>query len=231
MGLTSAEWTAVALSARVAVCAILAALPFAIALGYYLARSTSPARWIVEVLVNLPLVLPPVVTGFVLLVLFGRNGPIGIALENVFGVRVVFTWVGAALASGVVGFPLFVRATRLGFEGVDPRLERAAQTLGASRLGAFTSVSLPLAMRGIIAGGMLAFARALGEFGATIVVAGNIPGKTQTIPLAIYTYVQQPGGIGQSWRLVVVSVLLAAGALVVSEWLERRGRTRERADV
>ncbi len=232
MGLTPSEWNAVLLSGRVAVCAVVAALPFAIALGYYLARSRSHGRWVVEVVVNLPLVLPPVVTGYFLLVLLGRNGPLGEILAEVFGVRVVFTWLGAALAAGIVGFPLLVRAsTRLGFEGVDPRLERAARTLGAGRLNMFATVSLPLASRGIVAGCLLAFARALGEFGATIMVAGNIPGKTQTIPLAIYTYAQQPGGIGASWRLVGVSVLLAAGALAVSEWLERRGRGRDGTDV
>lgn len=229
--LSPSEWNAVWLSGRVAVCAVLATLPFAIALGYYLARSRGRGRWVVDVVVNLPLVLPPVVTGYLLLVLFGRNGPLGRVLEETLGMRIVFTWIGAALAAGIVGFPLLVRAIRLGFESVDPRMERAARTLGAGRLAAFASVSLPLASRGIVAGCLLAFARALGEFGATIMVAGNIPGKTQTIPLAIYSYAQQPGGVGESWRLVVVSVLLAAGALAVSEWLERRGRARDRAQL
>ena len=229
MFLSPEEWDAFALSARVAVCAVAVSLPFGIAAGYLFARRAFPGKWLIETAVNLPLVLPPVVTGYVLLLLFGRNGPIGAFLEQAFGLRIVFTWVAAALAAGVVGFPLMVRAIRLAFEGVDPRLEAAARSLGAGGLTAFFTVSLPLAFRGVAAGSMLAFARSLGEFGATIMIAGNIPGQTQTIPLAVYSFAQRPGGLEESWRLIVLSVLLAATALIVSEWLDRRGRRRDAA--
>ncbi len=223
--LTPEEWNALALSLRVAVLATIVTLPCGIAIGYWLARTTSRLRWLVETVVSVPLVLPPVVTGFVLLVLFGRNGPIGGFLERVFGVQVAFTWVGAALAAGVVAFPLMVRAIRLAFDGVDPRLEHAAETLGTSPLRTFFRVSLPLAMRGVIAGSVLAFARSVGEFGATVMVAGNIPGQTRTIPLAIFAQAQRPGGMEESWRLVIVCVLLAAVAMFVSGWLgDRTGR-------
>jgi molybdate transport system permease protein len=200
-------------------------------LAYRLARSQSRFRWVAEVCVNLPVVLPPVVTGYLLLILFGRNGPIGRVLESVFGAHVVFTWIGAAIAAGVIGFPFIVRSARLGFESVDPRLERAARSLGASRMRMFFSVSLPLASRAIVAGTVLAFARAIGEFGATILVAGNIPGQTQTIPLLIYSNTQTPGPIGRNWRLVTVSVVIAAAAILVSEWLERRRSRDGRADL
>ncbi len=227
MMLSPDEWNAFVLSARVAVCAVLVSLPFGIAAGYLFARRVFPGKWIVETAVNLPLVLPPVVTGYLLLVLFGRNGPIGGLLESVFGFRIVFTWMGAALAAAVVGFPLMVRAIRLAFEAVDPRLEAAARSLGASGLTAFFTVSLPMAYRGVASGSMLAFARSLGEFGATIMIAGNIPGQTQTIPLAVYSFAQRPGGIEDSWRLITLSVLLSAMALILSEWLQRRGRHRD----
>lgn len=224
------EWTALRLSFQVAVCAALAGLPFGVAIGYLLARVNFPGRWLVEALVHLPLVLPPVVTGYLMLVCFAPRGPIGSILHGWFGLEIVFTWLGAVLASMVVSFPLMVRAIRLAFQGVDPRLEMAARGLGASRMGAFFSVSLPLARRGVVAGWLLAFARSLGEFGATIMVAGNITGKTQTIPLAIYQLTNQPpGGLGRCWRLVVLSVLLACGALVVSELLERRQSRHESA--
>jgi molybdate transport system permease protein len=169
-------------------------------------------------------VLPPVVTGYLLLVVFGQRGWLGQFLNAWLGIRLVFTWEGAALASTVMAFPLMVRAIRVAVAGVDVRLEQAARTLGAGPMETFFRVTLPLARRGVIAGAVLAFARGLGEFGATIKIAGNIPGETQTIPLYIYSLLNTPGGIEGSTRLVAVSILLAAAALVVAEWLERRGR-------
>lgn len=227
--LTPDEWNALALSVRVAVVATIMTLPFGVAIGYWLARTASPLRWLVETVVSVPLVLPPVVTGFMLLVLFGRNGPIGGLLDRTFGVQVAFTWIGAALAAGVVAFPLMVRAIRLAFDGVDPRLEKAAESLGTSPMQTFFRVSLPLAMRGVIAGSVLAFARSVGEFGATVMVAGNIPGQTRTIPLAIFAQAQRPGGMEESWRLVIVCVLLAAIAMFVSGWLGDRTGNRPHA--
>lgn len=222
--LTAEEWVAARLSLQVATCAVLISLPIAVIGGYLLARWRWPGKWLAETLVNLPLVLPPVVTGYLLLALFAPSGPLGWLLERLFAVRIVFTWWAAALASAVVSFPLLVRAIRLGFQSVDPRLELAARSLGASRLRAFFSVSLPLARHGIIAGCGLAFARALGEFGATIMVAGDIPGQTRTLPLAIFSLANQAGGIEQSWRLVAISIGLCLAALAASEWFERRGR-------
>ena len=219
---TSAEWAALRLSFQVAACAALAALPLAIGIAYVLARYRFRGRWLAEAVVNLPLVLPPVVTGYLLLVCFAPRGPIGSILDEWFGIRIVFTWTGAVLAAMVVSFPLMVRAIRLAFQSVDRRLEMAARSLGASRTTTFFTVTLPLARSGVIAGWLLAFARSLGEFGATIMIAGNIEGLTRTIPLEIYSLANRPGGIGQSWRLVGLSVLLACGALAVSEWLERR---------
>jgi molybdate transport system permease protein len=220
--LSPQEWSALGLSLRVAVCASVLGLPFAVAAGYFLARKSFVGKWLVEAAFNLPLVLPPVVIGYLLLLAFAPRGPIGAFLVDWFGVRVAFTWLGAALASLVMGFPLMVRAIRLAFQAVNPRLEMAARSLGAGRWQTFFTVMLPLARRGVIAGWVLAFARSLGEFGATIMVAGNIEGETRTIPLAIYTLVNRPDGIQQSWRLVVLSVLLACAAMVLSEWLERR---------
>ncbi len=221
---------ALRLSLQVAVCAAVAGLPFAVAIGYVLARASFPGKWLLETLVHLPLVLPPVVTGYLLLICFSPRGPIGAFLADVFGVKVVFSWVGAVLAAAVVSFPLMVRAIRLAFQGVDPRLEMAARSLGASRTRAFFTVSLPLARRGVIAGWLLAFARGLGEFGATIMVAGNIEGATRTIPLAIYTLANQPpGGMQQCWRLVVLSILVACGALAAGELLERKRSQHESA--
>lgn len=216
------EWTALRLSFQVAVCAALAGLPLAIAIGYWLARSRFGAKWLIEAIVNLPLVLPPVVTGYLLLVLLAPHGPIGSVLQELFGIKIVFTWWGAAVASMIMGFPLMVRAIRLAFQAVDPRLEMAARTLGAGRAVVFCTVSLPLARRGVLAGWILAFARSLGEFGATIMVAGNIEGQTRTIPLAVYTLANQAGGMVPAWRLVALSVALSCGALAVSELLERR---------
>jgi molybdate transport system permease protein len=231
VSLTDAEWDAIALSLRVSVCAVAFGLPFAIAIAYWLARTPSRARWLMDVLVNLPVVLPPVVTGYFLLMLFGRNGPVGRVLESAFGLHLVFTWIGAAIAASVMAFPFVVRSARLGFEGIDPRLERAARTLGAGRARTFLTVSLPLAMRGIVAGLVLGVARAVGEFGATIMIAGNIPGRTQTVPLLIFSNTQTPGPMSRSWRLVLVSIAIAAVAILLSEWLDRRGRRNGRADV
>jgi molybdate transport system permease protein len=223
--LTADEWLALRLSFRVSLCAVLASLPPAIAAGYLLARWQSRGKWLLELAVNLPLVLPPVVTGYLLLMLFAPRGPLGGALENALGVRIVFSWMGAAIAAAVVSFPLMVRAIRLAFQAVDPRLEMAARSLGAGRFGAFFSVTLPLARSGVLAGCVLAFARSLGEFGATIMVAGNIVGETQTIPLAIFSDWNR-GADAQVWRLVTISIGLAAAALVASEWLERRHAAR-----
>ena len=224
MTLTPDEWNAVWLSLKIATVAVGLSLPPAVALGYWLARHGGPRRGVVEMLLNLPLVLPPLVTGYILLYLFGRRGPIGSWLEEVFGVRIAFTWMGAVLAGAVVGFPLMVRAIRLAFQCVDPRLELAARTLGASRAGAFFTVSLPLARLGVIAGGVLSFARCLGEFGATIMLAGNIEGETRTLPMAIYSLAQRPGGFERAWPLVGISIALACAALAASEYLERRGK-------
>jgi molybdate transport system permease protein len=220
--LTIEEWHALRLSFQVATCAALLGLPFAVAAGYWLARTPFRGKWLIEVLVNLPLVLPPVVVGYLLLVCFSPHGPAGAVLARL-GVKVVFTWWGAAMASAVVSFPLMVRAMRLAFQGIDPRLEMAAHSLGAGPLRGFFTVSLPLARRGLIAGCVLGFARSLGEFGATIMIAGNIEGQTRTIPLAIYTLTNRPEGMAQSWRLVGLAIILACGALGVSEWLERKG--------
>jgi len=221
--LTVQEWQAMKLSLVVAGTATLLSLPLGIALGRLLARRSFRGKALVETLINLPLVLPPVVTGYLLLVLFGRKGVIGQYLHDWFGLSVAFNWKGAALASAVMAFPLMVRSIRLSFAGVDERLEQAARTLGAGRWETFFRIGLPLARRGIIAGAVLGFARCLGEFGATIMLAGNIPGETQTISLYIYSQANAPGGLEQSSRLVVVAILLAALALLLSEWLERSG--------
>jgi molybdate transport system permease protein len=222
MGLSNAEWTAVALSIRVALVAMLISLPFGVAVGWLLARREFPGKWVIETLVNLTLVLPPVVTGYLLLRMFGRQSWFGAWLQNTLGIQLAFTWWAAAIASAALGFPLMVRAIRLSFRGVDTRLEDAARSLGSSPLDAFWRISLPLARGGIIAGAVLAFARSLGEFGATITFAGNIPGVTQTLPLAVYSEMNRADGDG-TLRLAIVSVALAAAALATSEWLERRG--------
>jgi len=218
--LSPLEWSALWLSLRVALVAAVLSLPFAVAAGYVLARFHFPGKWLMELVIDLPLVLPPVVTGYLLLVVFAPHGTIGSLLSTWLGIKIVFTWWGAALASAVVSFPLMVRAIRLAFQAVDPRLEMAARSLGASRLAAFFTVTLPLARRGLVAGWILGFTRSLGEFGATIMVAGNIAGKTQTIPLAIYTLSSRPEGMQQACRLVGLSILLAAAALAAGRWLE-----------
>jgi molybdate transport system permease protein len=224
--LSAEEFGAVRLSVQVALVAVVASLPAGIALGWLLARRQFIGKTALETALHLPLVLPPVVTGYLLLVVCGRKGIVGQYLDQWFGLRLVFTWKGAALASAVMAFPLMVRAIRLAFATVDPRLEEAARTLGAGRLDVFFTVSLPLARHGIIAGAVLAFARSIGEFGATIMLAGSIPGETRTVPLYIYNLLESPGGLDQATRLVVVSVLIAAGALVVGEYMERRGNRR-----
>jgi molybdate transport system permease protein len=214
------------LSLRVAFWGVLASLPLALALAMLLARGQFPGKALLDGIVNLPLVLPPVVVGYVLLLGFGRNGPIGSFLETHFGVVFAFRWTGAALAAGVMGLPLAVRAMRQGIEAVDRRLESAAATLGASAGWVFATVTLPLIVPGILNGLLLAFARSLGEFGATITFVSSIPGETQTLPLAIYNLTQIPGGDAQAWRLCTLSIILSLGALVVSEWLLRAARRR-----
>lgn len=220
-GLGPEEWTIVMLSLRVALVATLCALPLAIWVAYVLARKRFPGRQLLNGLVHLPLVLPPVVTGYLLLVLFGREGPLGAPLAAL-GISFAFRWTGAALAAGIMAFPLMVRAIRQGFEAVDPGLEAAAATLGARRWRVWRTVTLPLVLPGILAGAVLGFAKALGEFGATITFVAAIPGQTQTIPSAIYGLLQVPGGEPAVLRLVVVSIVLAMGALMLSEWLARR---------
>lgn len=219
---TSAEWTAIGLSLRVGVVATLVALPFAVMMALILARGRFPGRTLLDGLVHLPLVAPPVVTGYLLLVAFGTQGPIGAFLADQFGIVLAFRWTGAALAAGVMGFPLMVRAMRLSVEAIDRRLEAAAATLGAGRLRIFATITLPLMLPGILAGAVLGFARALGEFGATITFVANIPGETQTIPTAIYTALQLPDGEGAALRLTILAVVIAFAALVLSEFLARR---------
>jgi molybdate transport system permease protein len=220
--LTAAEWSVVALSLKVSLVAMLVTLPIAYALAWLLARKSFPGKLLLDALVHLPLVVPPVVTGWLLLVLLGRNGWIGGWLEATFGLTFVFRWTGAAVAAGVMALPLMVRAIRLSIEGVDRKLVQAARTLGASRWRAFLSITLPLSVPGILAGAVLGFARSIGEFGATITFASNIPGETRTLPLAIYTGLQVPGTDTEVARLAVISILLSLAALLVSEWLARR---------
>jgi len=226
--LSAEEWAALSLSFQVALCAASAGLPIAVLTAYWLARSRSPIKWMVDALVNLPLVMPPVVTGYLLLICFSPRSPVGGLLASWFGVKIVFAWTGAVLAAAVVSFPLMVRAIRLAFQQTDPRLESAARSLGAGPLTAFLTIALPLAKRGLIAGWLLAFARSLGEFGATIMVAGNISGQTQTMPLAVFSLANRAEGMDQAWRLVLLSILLACLALGVSELLERRHAVHQR---
>lgn len=205
---------------------VAASLPFAILIALALARGKFWGKTLLDGIVHLPLVMPPVVTGYLLLVAFGRRGIFGQALESCCGLVFSFRWTGAALAAGIMGFPLMVRAIRLSIEAVDRRLEEAASTLGASRLGVFFAVTLPLAIPGVLAGVVLAFAKALGEFGATITFVSNIPGETRTLPAAIYTLTQTPGGDDAALRLVLISIALSLAALVASEILARRITTR-----
>jgi molybdate transport system permease protein len=222
LNLSPDEWTAVRLSIRVATVAMFASLPVGIAVAYVLARAHFPGKSIVNGIVLLPLILPPVVTGYLLLLSFGRRGPIGAFLDEHFGIVFSFRWTGAALACAVMAFPLLVRAIRLSIESVDRRLEDAAGTLGANPLWVFTFVTLPLILPGIIAGMILCFAKAMGEFGATITFVSNIPGETQTLPSAIYTLTQIPGGESGALRLTLVSIVISMGALVISELMARR---------
>jgi molybdate transport system permease protein len=222
--LTPLETDAIILSLKVALLATGLGLPLALGVAWVLARRTFPGKILVDALVHLPLVLPPVAVGYLLLVLLGRGGPVGSWLEASFGISLAFTWVGAAIASAIMGFPLMVRAIRLSIEAIDPKLEKAARTLGASPLHTFRSITFPLLMPGLISGAVLGFARALGEFGATITFAGNIRGVTQTLPSALFTAHQQPGGEALALRLAVLSILLALVALVASEILARRAR-------
>jgi molybdate transport system permease protein len=216
------ETEALLLSLKVAAAAVAASLPLAVGVAWLLARTEFPGKSILNVLVHLPLVVPPVVIGYLLLVTLGRRGPVGAWLDETFGIVIAFTWVAAAVASGVMAFPLMVRAIRLSIETVDVRLEAVARTLGASHARVLATVTLPLTLPGILAGTVLAFARCLGEFGATITFASNIPGVSRTLPLALYTAINTPGGEASAARLVVISVVLAFLALAVSELMARR---------
>lgn len=220
--LTPFETEALLLSLKVAVAAVACSLPFAIAVAWVLARKEFPGKSVVNALVHLPLVVPPVVIGYLLLVTMGRRGIVGAWLDETFGIVIAFTWMAAAVASGVMAFPLMVRAIRLSIEAVDARLESVARTLGASHARVLLTVTLPLTLPGIVAGVALGFARCLGEFGATITFASNIPGVTRTLPLALYTALNMPGGEANALRLVVLSVVLAFLALGISELMARR---------
>ncbi len=222
MILSPAEWEIVALSLQVAGVAVVASLPFGMALAYALARRRVPLSFLVENLIQLPLVLPPVVTGLLLLIVLGPEGPVGRWLEGTLGIQVAFSGIGAALAAAVVSFPLMVQTMRVAFEQIDPEWEEAVYVYGGGRWAVFRYVTLPLAARGITAGVVLAFARAVGEFGATIVLAGNIPGRTRTIPLAIFTRINQVGGEAAALRLVLVAVALSLLSLLVHAVLTRR---------
>ena len=221
MILSPEEFSALKLSTVFAVSAASLAIVPAIILGYWLARSSARWKWIVEAIANLPLVLPPVVTGYLLLILLAPSGPIGKLCSNM-GFKIIFTPYAAIIAAMVVSFPLAMRTTKLAFESIDIKIEQTARTLGATKLEVFWQISLPLSKFGIISGWMLSFARSLGEFGATIMIAGNISGKTQTIPLAIFSKATQPGGIEQSWRLVILSILVSCVAIAIGEKLGKR---------
>ena len=222
MSLTPEEWQALQLSARVAACATLLCLPAGIALAWLLARRNFAGKFLVDALVQLPMVLPPVVPGYLLLLLLGTQGPIGGWLLAQFGIVLAFTWKGAVIASAVMAFPLMVQPVRLAFRQIDVRLEQAASTLGASPIRVFFSISLPLALPGVIAGALLCFSRSLGEFGATMAFVGNIPGETRTLPLAIYSFTHVPGGEAAALRLSLLSIALAIAALLVSHFITRR---------
>jgi molybdate transport system permease protein len=222
--LTPTELVALRLSLQVALVAVALSLPLAVAVAWLLSRTSFPGKSLLDAVVHLPLVLPPVVIGYFLLLAFGTQGPFGAWLHETFGIKLVFTRWGAALAAAVMSFPLMVRAIRLALEAVDPKLEAAARTLGASRLDTFASVTLPLMLPGILSGCVVAFAAALGDFGATITFVGNVEGETQTLSLAIYSLAQRPDGDAAALRLVLISLALALAALMVSEWLARRVR-------
>jgi molybdate transport system permease protein len=224
--LTPLETEAQQLSLRVAFWSVLGSLPFGLLVAWLLARRDFVGKGLLNGLVHLPLVLPPVVVGYLLLRLFSRSGPLGSLLEDSLGISIAFTWKGAALAAAVMAFPLMVRAMRLSLEAVDRRLEAAARTLGASRGNAFLTITLPLMSPGILAGAILAFARSLGEFGATITFVSNIPGETRTLPLALYSLTQTPDGEAGAMRLAALSIILAFAALAASEFLARRLQRR-----
>lgn len=221
--LSEPEWQIVMLSLRVSLVAVALTLPVAFALAWVLARTALPGKILLDAVIHLPLVIPPVVTGWLLLILLGPSGAIGGWLDRTLGIDFVFRWTGAALASAVMALPLMVRAMRLSIEAVDRRLEQAARTLGAGRWRTFFSITMPLSLPGIIAGAVLGFARSIGEFGATITFVSNVPGQTQTLPLAIYSALQVPGREGFAARLAILSILLSLAALLASEWLARRG--------
>ena len=222
MNLTADDWQIIFLSLKVGITAVLMCMPVAFGLAWILARVTFPGKALLDAVVHLPLVLPPVVTGWLLLVVFGSNGPVGAWLESWFGVSLMFRWTGAALAAAIMALPLMVRAIRLSLENVDTRLENAARTLGATRWQTFTTITAPLALPGVIVALVLGFARALGEFGATITFVSNIPDETRTLPIAIYTALQVPGSESAVTRLALVSVGLSLLALVASELIARR---------
>ncbi|MGR9318994.1 molybdate ABC transporter permease subunit [Rhizobium leguminosarum] len=221
LGLSDEEWTAILLSLRVSIVAMLASLPFGILVALLLARGRFWGKSVLNGVVHLPLILPPVVTGFLLLILFGRRGPIGSLLDQHFGIVLSFRWTGAALACAIMAFPLMVRSIRLSIEAVDRKLEEAAGTLGAGPLWVFLTITLPLTLPGIIAGMILSFAKAMGEFGATITFVSNIPGETQTLSSAIYTFTQVPGGDAGALRLTLVAIVISMAALLASEFLAR----------
>lgn len=226
MILTDPEWQAVLLSLKVSSVAVIFSLPLGIAIAWILVRCQFPGKALLDSLIHLPLVLPPVVVGYLLLVGFGRRGVLGTFFHDWFGITFAFNWRGAVLAAGVMSFPLMVRAIRLALEGVDLRLEQAARTLGAGRWRVFFTITLPLTLPGIIAGTVLAFARSLGEFGATITFVSNIPGETRTLPAAMYTLIQTPGGEQAAWRLCIIAIALALISLLVAEWLAGVSRRR-----
>jgi molybdate transport system permease protein len=224
---TAQELSAIALSLRVALLSVLCALPFAIAAAWLLARGRFRGKTLFDALVHLPLLMPPVLSGYVLLVLFGRQGPIGSLLYEWFGISFAFRWTGAVIAAAVMAFPLFVRSIRLSIEAIPREIDEMAASLGAHPWPTFWQVVLPLSLPGVSAGMMLAFAKALGEFGATITFVSNIPGETQTIALAMQTLTQVPGGEAGIWRLAWVSLVLSIGALLASEWMVRHARYRQ----
>jgi molybdate transport system permease protein len=224
--LSAAEAEALTLSLRVGFWAVLCSLPLALALAFLLARGRFRGRLLLAALVHLPLVLPPVVTGYALLLLFGRHGPIGAWLEDWFGVIVAFRWTGAAIAAAVMGLPLMVRAIQLSLEAIDPRLEQAASGLGAPRWAVFATITLPLALPGLIAGALLGFAKSLGEFGATITFVSNIPGETQTLPIAIYSLLQVPGSDAAVLRLSLLSAAVSLGGVLAAELVAGRLKRR-----
>ena len=226
--LSADEWAVIGLSLKVAFWSVLCSLPLALATAWLLARTRFYGKSLFDALVHLPLVLPPVVIGYFLLLLLGRRGPLGALLDEYCGIVFAFRWSGAAVAAAIMGFPLMVRAIRLSIEAIDSGLEDAARTLGATRLRVFFTITLPLALPGVFTGTLLSFARSLGEFGATITFVSNIPGETQTLPLAIYTLTQVPGGDAAALRLSLIAIVLSVLALMVSEWLVRRSQQRAR---